>query len=61
MSQIKPDPNPKPNLEQPSDLRELEDGDWPAAIKPLHLKKIKAAVTLTLTLTLTPALALKYS
>ena len=43
MSQIKPDPNPKPNLEQPSDLRELEDGDWPAAIKPLHLKKIRAA------------------
>ena len=43
MSQITPDTDPNPNLEQPSDLRELEDGDWPAAIKPLHLKKIRAA------------------
>ena len=43
MSHSKPDPGPNLNPEQPSDLRELEDGDWPAAIKPLHLKKIRAA------------------
>ena len=45
MCQSKPSPEPNPNLdpEQPSDLRELEDDDWPAAIKPLHLKKIRAA------------------
>ena len=45
MCQSKPGPEPNPNLdfEQPSDLRELEDDDWPAAIKPLHLKKIRAA------------------
>ena len=30
-------------VDQPSDLGELEDGDWPSAIKPLHLKKLKAA------------------
>ena len=30
-------------VDQPSDLGELEDGDWPSSIKPLHLKKLKAA------------------
>ena len=37
-------------VDQPSDLGDLEDGDWPSAIKPLHLKKIKATLTNTLTL-----------
>lgn len=31
-------------VDQPSDLAELDDGDWPESIKTLHLKKIKAAV-----------------
>ena len=31
-------------VDQPSDLAELDDGDWPGSIKTLHLKKIKAAV-----------------
>ena len=31
-------------VDQPSDLAELDDGDWPVSIKTLHLKKIKAAV-----------------
>ena len=30
-------------VDQPSDLGDLEDGDWPSSIKPLHLKKLKAA------------------
>ena len=30
-------------VDQPSDLSDLEDADWPSVIKPLHLKKIKAA------------------
>ena len=30
-------------VDRPSDLIELEDGDWPQSIKPLHLKKLKAA------------------
>ena len=30
-------------VDQPSDLGELEEGDWPSSIKPLHLKKLKAA------------------
>ena len=40
-------------VDQPSDLGELEDGTWPSSIKTLHLKKIKAALTLRLTLTRT--------
>ena len=35
-------------VDQPSDLAELEEGDWPSSIKPLHLKKLKAAIALTL-------------
>ena len=31
-------------VDQPSDLAELEDDDWPSSIKPIHLKKLKAAV-----------------
>lgn len=31
-------------VDQPSDLAELNDGDWPESIKTLHRKKIKAAV-----------------
>ena len=31
-------------VDQPSDLADLDDGDWPSSIKTLHLKKIKAAV-----------------
>ena len=31
-------------VDKPSDLAELDDGDWPESIKTLHLKKIKAAV-----------------
>ena len=31
-------------VDQPSDLAELDDRDWPESIKTLHLKKIKAAV-----------------
>ena len=31
-------------VDAPEDLSMLEDADWPSAIKPLHLKKIKAAV-----------------
>ena len=31
-------------VDQPSDLAELDDGDWPESIKTLHRKKIKAAV-----------------
>ena len=31
-------------VDRPSDLADLDDGDWPSSIKPLHLKKIKAAV-----------------
>ena len=31
-------------VDRPSDLAELDDGDWPESIKTLHLKKIKAAV-----------------
>ena len=34
--------------DHPSDLAELEEGDWPSSIKPLHLKKLKAAIALTL-------------
>ena len=30
-------------VDRPNDLGELDDGDWPAAIKPLHLKKIKVS------------------
>jgi len=30
-------------VDQPSDLGGLEEADWPSAIKPLHLKRIKAA------------------
>ena len=36
-------------VDQPSDLADLDDGDWPSSIKTLHLKKIKAALTLRLT------------
>ena len=38
-------------VDRPSDLIELEDGDWPQSIKPLHLKKLKA-LTLSLSLSL---------
>ena len=31
-------------VDQPSDLADLDDGDWPSSIKTLHLKKIKVAV-----------------
>ena len=30
-------------VDRPSDLGGLEEADWPSAIKPLHLKRIKAA------------------
>ena len=30
-------------VDRPSDLADLDDGDWPSSIKPLHLKKLKAA------------------
>ena len=31
-------------VDQPSDLADVDDADWPSSIKTLHLKKIKAAV-----------------